>query len=98
MTITLQRTSGSTGSVSVAYFITGGTAMVSSDYSVASTSGQISWTDGDAANKTLTIMTINDTDDEVNETFTVSLYSPGGGALLGTPDDAIVTITDNDTP
>jgi hypothetical protein len=98
VTITMQRINGSTGNVSVAYFITSGTAMVTSDYSVASTSGQIGWAAGDTANKTLTIMTVNDTDDEPDETFTVSLYSPNGGASLGDPDDAIVTITDNDTP
>jgi hypothetical protein len=98
VTITMQRINGSTGNVSVAYFITSGTAMVTSDYSVASTSGQIAWTAGDTANKTLTIMTVNDTDDEPDETFTVSLYSPNGGASVGDPDDAIVTITDNDTP
>ena len=43
-------------------------------------------------------MTINDTDDEPDETFTVSLYSPSGGVSIGDPDDATVTITDNDNP
>jgi hypothetical protein len=64
---------------------------------VGTTSGMLNWAAGDTANQTLTIMTVNDTDDEADETFTVSLYSPSGGASLGTPDDAVVTITDDDT-
>ena len=72
--------------------------MLSSDYNIATTSGDAQRAAGDTADKTLTVMTINDADDEPDETFTVSLYAPTGGASIGQPDDATVTITDNDTP
>ena len=65
-----------------------------SDY--ASTSGTLSWASGDTANKTFSVPITNDTLDEPNETFTVTLTSPTGGATLGSPSSATVTIMDDD--
>ncbi|MCG6538005.1 MAG: S8 family serine peptidase, partial [Syntrophales bacterium LBB04] len=94
VTITATRTGGSAGAVSISYATSNGTAVAGSDYT--STSGTLSWADGDTANKTFTVPIINDTLDEINETFTVTLSSPTGGATLGAPSSATVTITDDD--
>jgi hypothetical protein len=94
VTITATRTGGSSGAVGVSYATSNGTATAGSDYT--STSGTLSWANGDTANKTFTVPITNDTLDEPNETFTVTLSSPTGGATLGSPSSATVTITDDD--
>ena len=48
--------------------------------------------------QTITVPTKADTLLEGPETFTVMLSSPGGGATLGAPASAVVTIVDDETP
>jgi plastocyanin len=93
-TITVRRTGGDTGAASVHYATGGGTAAAGSDFTPAS--GTLSWPDGNAANKTFAIPILNDTADEPNETVQISLDSPTGGATLGSPSTAVLTINDND--
>ena len=93
-TITVKRTGGSDGAVSVQYATSGGTAKANSDYTTAS--GTLSWADGDSADKTFTIAIANDGMDELDETVNVALSSPSGGASLGNQSSAVLTITDDD--
>jgi hypothetical protein len=92
--VTVTRSGGADGAVSVAYATQAGSATAGSDFESAS--GTLTWTDGDASSKPLTVTILNDGTDESNETFTLSLSSPGGGASLGTPAQATVTILDDD--
>lgn len=94
VTITATRTGGTLGIVGISYATSNGTAVAGSDYTTAS--GTLSWGSGDAANKTFNVSITNDTVYEGNETFNVSLSTPTGGATLGSPSSAVVTITDND--
>ena len=94
--ITVTRTGGSSGAVGVSYATSNGTATAGSDYT--STSGTLSWANGDTANKTFTVSITNDSLDQPNETFTVTLSSPTGGATLGSPSSTTVTIIDDDPP
>jgi plastocyanin len=94
-TIIVRRTGGDDGAVSVAYATANGSATAGSDYTAAS--GTLNWPDGNDDNRTFTIPINNDTADEPNETVQISLSSPGGGATLGTPSSATLTINDNDT-
>jgi len=91
--VSVSRTGGSTGPASVSYATASGTATSGSDFSPRS--GTLSWIDGDAAAKTITIPITNDALIEGNETFTVTL-SNATGATLGSPAVTTVTITDDD--
>jgi hypothetical protein len=93
-TITVERTGGSDGAVSVQYATSDGTATANSDYTA--TSGTLSWADGDSADKTFTIPIANDGTDELDETVNVTLSNPSGGASLGNPSSAVLTIADDD--
>jgi hypothetical protein len=65
-----------------------------SDYTPES--GTLSWAAGDGAPKTIAIPITNDAATEGAESFAVSLSSPAGGATLGTPASATVTIAASD--
>jgi len=95
-TITVSRTGGSTGAVSVSYATSNGTATAGSDYTAAS--GTLSWANGDTASKTFNIPITDDAVYEGNETVNLALSGPTGGAALGTPNTAVLTITDDETP
>ena len=95
VSITATRTGGSSGAISVSYATSNGTATAGSDYAAAS--GTLSWANGDTAPKTFTVTVTDDALMESNETFTVTLSGPTGGATLGSPSSATVTIVDNDS-
>jgi subtilisin family serine protease len=92
--ITVTRTGGSSGPVGVSYATANGTATAGSDY--ISASGTLSWADGDTTSKTFSIFITDDSLNELDETFTVTLSIPTGGATLGSPSSATVTIVDDD--
>ena len=93
-TITITRTGGSSGAVSVQYATSNGTALSGSDYTSAS--GTLNWANGDAASKTFVVPIINDSRNEANESIDLSLTNPAGGAALGGPSSAVLTIIDDD--
>ena len=64
------------------------------DYTAVSQT--VSFAAGDTASKTVTIPIVNDTPWKGNETVNVALSAPTGGATLGTPSTAVLTITDDD--
>src|SRR6185295_5253981 len=96
-TITVQRTSGATASaVTVDYAtVAGGTATAGADY--MGTSGTLTFKAGELS-KTFTVPIVNDNVDEPNETVNLVLSNPTGGATLGTPITAVLTISDEDVP
>jgi DNA/RNA endonuclease G (NUC1) len=95
-TITVTRTGGSSGAVSVNYStVAGGSSATAGDDYVA-TSSTVSFADGDTANKTFTVTVNDDTTFEGNETVNLALSSPTGGATLGSPSTAVLTIVEND--
>lgn len=93
-TITVQRTGGDDGAVSVQFATSNGSASAGSDYTPAS--GTLSWANGDDASKTFTVQILEDTIDEPNQTVNLTLSAPTGGAVLGSPSTAVLTIADND--
>ncbi len=93
-TITVTRSGGSAGAVSVNYTTADGSASATSDYTY--TTGTLSWTDGDTTAKTFNVPITNDNTIESNETVSLSLLNPTGGATLGTS-GATLTIVNDDS-
>jgi CSLREA domain-containing protein len=96
--IIVTRTGGSDGAVSVGYAVTDSTATVAdNDYS-ATASGTLNWADGDSAAKNIVITVKGDLTVEPDETVNVALSNITGGAALGSPSTAVLTITNDDVP
>jgi hypothetical protein len=91
--ISVSRTGGNAGTVTVNYSTSDGTALSGSDYTA--TSGTLTWTDGDIGNKSFSIPLVADAVTEGNETIQMALATPGGGATLGSIVNAALTISDN---
>jgi hypothetical protein len=94
-TLVVTRVGSATQPVSVDYTTAPGSAS-ESDYTPSS--GTLSWAAGDGAAKTISIPVIDDTTAEGEESFGVSVLNPGGGATLGSPASATVTIPASDKP
>ena len=86
--------SGGAGAATINYATANGTATAGSDYTAAS--GALIFAAGETS-KALAIAISNETQIEPNETFSFTLSNPGGAAL-GAPGAATVTIVDDDTP
>jgi len=94
--IDVERFGGSLGAVSIQYATVAGTALAPGDYTF--TSGTLNWANGDTTTHSFSIPVVNDTIYETDESFTVILSNPGGGAVLTTPSVETVTITNDDPP
>ncbi|NCR90588.1 MAG: hypothetical protein GPJ05_15825 [Microcystis aeruginosa G13-10] len=93
--VTLTRTNGSDGAVSVRINLTNGTATAPSDYN--NTQVTVNFANGETS-KTVNIPIVNDTQFEPDETVNLSLFNPTGGATLGTQTTAVLTILNDDLP
>jgi hypothetical protein len=78
--ITVERSHGEAGSVSVHYATANGTATAGQDYSAVS--GTLTWGNGDESRKTITIPILNDAKSEGSETVLLTLSNPTGGAAI----------------
>ncbi len=92
----VNRTNGAGGTVSVAYSTANGTATPGADYT-AVTNGLVTFANGEVT-KVIRLNIVNDPAVESLENFQVTLSSPTGGAILGSPSQTNVTIFDDDTP
>jgi len=90
VTVTVNRTGGSSGPASVAYTTTNGTALAGTDFTTAS--GTLKWADGDAAAKTVAVTVSNAAPFSGNKTFSVALSNPSALATVSSPGSATVTI------
>ena len=87
--ITVLRTNGATGIVTVHYATTNGTAAAGIKY--IATSGVLTFGDGEIS-KTFTVPVFNTATIESNQNFFVSLFTTSGGAGLTAPTNTMVTI------
>ncbi|HEV2706792.1 MAG TPA: Calx-beta domain-containing protein [Pyrinomonadaceae bacterium] len=85
----------SSSNMSVNYSTGGGTATPGSDYTHASGTLVFSGTE---ASKTFDVPIHSDTLDERDETVSLTLSNPTGGATLGSQSSASLTIEDDDAP
>lgn len=92
VTITVMRTNGSDGTITIDYSTSNGSATAGTDYNAAS--GTLTFANGEIT-KTFNIILLPDSLTESNETFNITLSNPTGGATLGNTSTAVITITDN---
>ena len=94
VTITVKRSVGSLGGpVTVDYATSDGTATAGSDY--AAVNGTLTFGPAEAS-KSFTVPVTSDFTHEGDEALQVTLSTGGGGASIGSPAGATVTITDDD--
>ncbi|MEJ2618968.1 MAG: Calx-beta domain-containing protein [Candidatus Thiodiazotropha sp.] len=94
VSVTVSRSGGSSGAVSVDYNTADGTATASSDYTYRS--GTVSFADGDATEQTFTVPVLNDSEVESDESILLLMSNFQGGAVAGEQSQGQITITDDD--
>ena len=92
--VTVIRSGDTAGAVTVDYATSSGTASERTDFTPAL--GTLRFAPGETTNTFPVFITDNFTP-ESDETIDVMLFNPTGGAVLSTPDAAVVTIKDDDT-
>ena len=91
--VTVQRVDGLGAGTSVSCSSVNGSAVAPGDYTATSVNLAFA---GGQTSRTFSVPIVGDALHEINETFSVSLSNPTGGATLGSPAAATVTLTDND--
>jgi len=98
--VTVIRTGGSSGAVSVMVVVAGGTATEGADYLLpipGPLAGvPLSWADGESGPKSFVLTILDDLLPEPDEIGLLTLTNVTGGAVLGSPKDAALTIIDDD--
>lgn len=95
ITVTFLRRTGADGAVDCSYFTTDGTAVAPTDYT--STTGTLSWANGDTANKTIEVPVIYN-GFTGSKTFTLTITNATGGATLVSPTTTTITIIGKPPP
>lgn len=91
--VTVQREGGSSGALKVRYALVDGSAKVGVD--IAAATGELSWTDGDSAAKSIALQLLDDTLLEGDENLTLQLTAVEGSLQAGR-DKLNVLIRDNE--
>jgi hypothetical protein len=94
LNVTVLRTGGNAGALTVDYATADGTAVAGQDYTT--TSGTLSFGNGETS-KSFTIPILDDATTEQDETFTVLLRNASAIESLGTPNTLVVTVQDHNT-
>jgi hypothetical protein len=92
-TVTVTRTGDTSNAVTVDYATSDGTASERRDYTAAL--GTLRFAAGETSKSFLVLLT-DDLSVEGNETVNLALSNATGGAVLGSPSSAAITIVDND--
>lgn len=93
-TITVTRTGGSAGTVTVEYATSPGSATAPADYTHVTNT--LTFISGDTS-ETFDVPIVNDGMSESSETVNLTLSNPGGGASLGAQSTAVLSILDDDS-
>lgn len=93
-TVTILRSQGDFGTVSVDYLTQDDSAINGDDYTAVS--GTLTFLNGETS-KSIEIDIIDDSSTETTESFSLVLSNPIGGAVLGIASAIDISITDNDT-
>ncbi|MGH8047338.1 MAG: glycosyl hydrolase [Chthoniobacterales bacterium] len=91
--ISVQRTGGTSGAVGITVATVAGTsAIAGADYTAKTST--LTWNDGEGGSKIFTVPVLTDTIAEGSETLSIQLSAITGGATLGAPSTATLTILD----
>ncbi|MCW9018142.1 MAG: DUF5011 domain-containing protein, partial [Kangiellaceae bacterium] len=93
LAVTLTRTHGSFGEVTVDLSVVSGTATYGIDYRIAES--QFTFLEGEISH-TVSILIFDDSEYEGEENFTLQLTNLNGDASLGSVNEAMITIGEND--
>lgn len=94
--LAVERQGGSDGPVSVdCRLLPESSANEGQDFTTSSAT--LNWADGETGTQTVRVDILDDTATEIAETIRLELANPSGGAILGAPGQATLTIADNDT-
>lgn len=93
MNIEVVRINGDNSTVSVQYSTSNGTATAGLDY--VATNGTVTFAGG-VSSALFQVNILNDSFNEPNETFQITLHSPSAGAVLGGQSTLTLTIVDDD--
>ncbi|MCL6644456.1 MAG: IPT/TIG domain-containing protein [Dehalococcoidia bacterium] len=94
--ITVSRTGGTTGLVTVDYATSpGGSIPATAGTDYVATSGTLTWANGEGGTKSFTVTPIPDTLTEGTETVILTLSNPTGGAVLGSQSTATLLVSDS---
>jgi hypothetical protein len=91
--VSVLRTAGSAGAVSVGYRVRGESAVAGQDFEA--TAGRLEWADGESGARSFPVSLLGDALREGEERALVELFAPAGGAVLGRSEAALV-IADDD--
>jgi hypothetical protein len=93
-TVTITRTDGSAGAITILVSSHAGTAAAGADFTAVNTT--VTFAAGDSAAKTLNVAIANDAVDEPDETLRLELAVQSGGAVRGVTTETLITIADDD--
>lgn len=93
--IVVKRLGDPSGAVGVSYSVTSSSPAGAPNFSV-SNPGTLSWAANDMADKSIVVSITNDSIHQGNESVTIALSSPTGGARLGQFGTFALTITEDD--
>jgi hypothetical protein len=91
VSVTVNRVNGSGGAIQVTYTTTNGSAVAGTQYTAKT--GNLAWADGDTGAKSFSIPVSLTPAFSGNKSFAIGLSAATGGATLGTPSIASVSIT-----
>jgi len=95
-TITVNRSGGSAGPVTIQYSTSDGTGHAGEDYQHATGTLTFDATGPGATSQTFTVPVIDNGDSDGNRTVMLTLHTPGGGVTLGGQKTATLTIVDDE--
>ena len=94
VTVSVLRTNGSTGAITVDYATVAVTAQAGNDYTAQS--GTLIFAEGQTS-QSIVVPILDDALVEGDEVFTVQILNPGGGTIITGPTNVFVTIVDEET-
>ncbi len=94
ISIPVSRTGGSSGAVSVKFSTSDGTGVAGTDYTAVTQT--LNWAAGVSSTQNVSIPILDRGLTSGSKTVNITLSSASGGATLGSPSTAVLTIMDND--